>query len=114
MEPMPTRLILVRNGFGLTRKGEPMIKKDLVDIVAKKAHLTRRGSQEAIEVLLNEIARALKRGEKVLLSGFGTFKVVNVKDKDVVIPGTGERRTIKSHRAPRFVPGKPLKYAVRR
>lgn len=90
-----------------------MIKRDLVNLVAQKAHLTKRASNEAVEVFLSEIIKALKRGEKVLLSGFGTFKVASVKDKPVIIPGTGEKRVIKAHRAPRFVPGKPLKKAVR-
>jgi len=90
-----------------------MIKREMVDIVAKKAHLTRRASQEAIEVFLSEIIKALKRGEKVLLSGFGTFKITNTQEKAVVVPSTGERRVIKAHRSPRFVPGKPVKQAVR-
>lgn len=91
-----------------------MIKREMVDIVAKKAHLTKRGAKEAIEVFLNEIIKALEKEEKVLLSGFGTFRVVKVDDKVVVIPGTGERRIVKAHRSPRFVPGKPFKQAVRR
>ena len=91
-----------------------MNKKDLVNIVTKKAHLTRKAAQEAVDVLFIEIIKTLKKGEKVLVSGFGTFKVVNVKDKSVVIPGTGQRRTIKAHRSPRFTPGKPLKTGVRR
>ena len=90
-----------------------MTKKQIVSIVASKAHLTQRASREAIDTFLAEIARSLKKGEKVVLSGFGTFKVTKVKDKHVIIPGTGERKIVKSHRAPRFSPGKPLKKAVR-
>ncbi|HUW21379.1 MAG TPA: HU family DNA-binding protein [Candidatus Bathyarchaeia archaeon] len=90
-----------------------MIKRELVDIIAKKSHLTKKGSQEAVDAFLNEVIKALKKGEKVLLSGFGTFKVVSVKDKSVLVPGTGEKKVVKAHRAPRFVAGKPLKQAVR-
>ena len=90
-----------------------MVKRDLIEIVAKKAHMTRRAAREAIDVLVNEITKAMARGERVLISGFGTFKVIKVDDKEVVIPGTGERRLIKAHRTPRFVAGKPLKRAVR-
>ncbi len=53
------------------------------------------------------------RGEKVILSGFGTFRVVSVKDKEVVVPKTGERKTVKSHRAARFSPGRELKKVIR-
>jgi nucleoid DNA-binding protein len=90
-----------------------MTKKQIVSVVATKAHLTQRAAREAVDTFLAEINRALKKGEKVVLSGFGTFKVTKVKDKPVIIPGTGEKRVVKSHRAPRFSPGKPLKKAVR-
>ena len=90
-----------------------MTKNQLMSLVATKAHLTRKAAQESIDTFLDEVAKALKKGEKVVLSGFGTFKVVRVKDKPVTIPGTGQRTMIHSHRAPRFSPGKPLKRAVR-
>lgn len=90
-----------------------MTKKQIVSLVAAKAHLTKKAAREAVDTLLGEINKALKKGEKVVLSGFGTFKVVRVKDKKVIVPGTGEEKTVKSHRAPRFSPGKPLRRAVK-
>lgn len=90
-----------------------MTKKQLIDLVAAKAHLTKKAAREGIETFLGEIAKVLKKGEKVVLSGFGTFKIVKVKDKPVIIPRTGEKKVVKGHRAPRFSPGKPLKKAVR-
>jgi len=90
-----------------------MVKKQIINLVAAKAHLTKKAAAEAIDTLLGEIAKALKKGEKVVLSGFGTFKVTKVKDKKVIIPGTSEQKMVKGHRAPRFSPGKPLKKAVR-
>jgi len=91
-----------------------MKKKDLIEIVAKKAHLTKKGADEAVDVFLNEIGRILSKGEKVTISGFGTFRVVSVKSKTVKIPGTEKMVTIKSHRSPRFTPGKRLKRQVTR
>ncbi len=90
-----------------------MRKNDLVKIIARKAHLTKKASLEAIETFLSEVQKALMRGEKVILSGFGTFRVVSVKDKEVVVPKTGERKTVKSHRAARFSPGRELKKVIR-
>ncbi|HUV42671.1 MAG TPA: HU family DNA-binding protein [Patescibacteria group bacterium] len=90
-----------------------MTKKQIVTLVATKAHLTKRASREAIDTFLTEIANALKKGDKVVLSGFGTFRVAKVKEKSVIVPGSGEKKMVKSHRAPRFSPGKPLKKAVR-
>lgn len=90
-----------------------MRKKDLVEQVARKAHLTKRAAEEALETALDEIQKALVRGEKVIISGFGTFRVAFVKDKTVVIPRTGEKKLVKSHRAPRFSPGRELKRIIK-
>lgn len=90
-----------------------MTKQQMFDILARKAHLTKKASREAVETFLEEIKKALAKGEKVVLSGFGTFKVVTVKDKPVIVPGTKERKVVKGHRAARFTPGKTLKKAVK-
>lgn len=89
-----------------------MTKRELIDLVARKAHLTKRAALEAVSVFLNEIGRTLSKGEKVVLSGFGTFRVINMKGKTVRIPNTDKMVTIKSHRSPRFTPGKALKRQV--
>ena len=90
-----------------------MTKRDFIDIVAKKGHLTKKASAEAIEVFLDEVSRALKKGERVVLSGFGTFYISKVADKQIVPFGQEDQRTtIKSHRVVNFRAGKPLKKAV--
>ena len=89
-----------------------MTKRQLVEQLSRKAHLTKRGATEAVEAMLNEIGRALAKGEKVVLSGFGTFKVISMKGKTVKIPNTEKFVTIKPHRSPRFSPGKKLKKQV--
>ncbi len=91
-----------------------MTQKDLVDLVSRKAHITKKGANEAVEVFLDEIGRILAKGEKVVLSGFGTFRVISMKGKTVKIPKTEKFVTIKSHRSPRFTPGKRLKKQVSR
>ena len=91
-----------------------MTKTDLIDQVARKAHLTKEAAEEAVEVFLDEVGRILAKGEKVVLSGFGTFRVISMKGKTVKIPRTEKLVTIKSHRSPRFTPGKKLKRQVTR
>lgn len=91
-----------------------MTKKDLVEQVARKGHLTKKAATEAVEIFLQEIQRALVKGEKVILTGFGTFRVIQMKQKSVKVPGTGEEKVVRSHRLPRFVPGKSLKRIVKR
>lgn len=90
-----------------------MTKAKLVDIVAKKGHLTKRAANEAVDVFLEEIIRALAKGEKVVISGFGTFYLSKIGDKEVVPFGDENRRKIvKGHRVVNFRVGKPLKKAV--
>lgn len=90
-----------------------MTKSQLAAVIAKKAHLTKRASEEALEAVFDEITRALKKGEKVVVSGFGTFYVSSVKDKQVVPFGNeSKRQTIKGHRVINFRVGKPLKKTV--
>ena len=91
-----------------------MTKRQIVDQVARKAHLTKRAANEAVDTFLNEIGRTLAKGEKVVLSGFGTFRVISMKGKTVKIPNTEKFVTIKAHRSPRFTPGKRLKKQVTR
>ena len=91
-----------------------MTKIELIDSVARKAHLTKKGAEEAVEVFLNEIGRVLSKGEKVVLSGFGTFRVISMRGKTVKIPKTDKMVTIRAHRSPRFTPGKRLKRQVSR
>jgi DNA-binding protein HU-beta len=91
-----------------------MTKRQLVDLVSRKAHLPKRAATEAVDVFLNEIGRVLAKGEKVVLSGFGTFRVISMKGKTVRIPNTDKFVSIKPHRSPRFTPGKKLKKQVTR
>ena len=91
-----------------------MTKREVVEQVARKAHLTKKGADEAVNVFLNEIGRSLAKGEKVVLSGFGTFRVISMKGKTVRNPNTEKFVTIKAHRSPRFTPGKRLKKQVAR
>ena len=90
-----------------------MTKSELVEIVAKQAHLTKKSAREAIDTMFSEVMRKLEKGEKVVLSGFGTFKVTKVKDKKGRNPQTGKDLVIKGHRAVRFIVSKSLKKVVK-
>jgi nucleoid DNA-binding protein len=90
-----------------------MTKSQLVDIVAKKAHLTKKAAKEAIDALFEEIERNLVKGDKVVISGFGTFYVNKVDDKVVVPFGDEDKKqTVKAHRVVNFRVGKPLRKKV--
>ena len=90
-----------------------MTKSQMIAIVAKKSRMSKRAAEEVIEMFLEEMSRSLTKGEKVVLSNFGTFYISKVKDKQVVPFGKEDKRqTIKAHKVVNFRPGKSLKKQV--
>lgn len=89
-----------------------MTKNDLVESVARKAHLTKKAATESIETFVQEIQRALVKGEKVVISGFGTFFVDQRAKKKMFLRGKEEE--VPPHRVPRFRPGKSLKRVIKK
>ncbi len=89
-----------------------MNKGELIDEVAKVVS-TKKEAQIAVDCVLSSITNALKKGEDVTLTGFGTFKVVKRKARKGRNPYTGEAIKIKATKAPKFTPGKSLKEAVK-
>ena len=90
-----------------------MTKRELIEVVAKKANLTNKASRDSIQAFINSIRDALKRGEKVVITGFGTFSVRQRVERIGRNPKTGEKITIAARKAPGFTPGKTLKKVVR-
>ena len=90
-----------------------MTKRELIEVVAKKANLTNKAARDAVSAFINSIRDALKRGEKVVITGFGTFSVRNRVERVGRNPKTGEKITIAARKAPGFTPGKTLKKVVR-
>lgn len=89
-----------------------MNKSDLINEVAKIVS-TKKAAQDAVDCMVSSITKALKKGEDVALTGFGTFKVVKRKARNGRNPNTGEEIKIKATNAPKFTPGKALKEAVK-
>jgi DNA-binding protein HU-beta len=90
-----------------------LTKRELIEVVAKKANLTNKAARDSVQAVINSIRDALKRGEKVVITGFGTFSVRRRVERIGRNPKTGEKITIAARKAPGFTPGKTLKKAVR-
>ncbi|MGI5936182.1 MAG: HU family DNA-binding protein [Oscillospiraceae bacterium] len=89
-----------------------MNKAELIAEVAKKAGLSKKDSEKAVNAALETITSSLEAGEKVQLVGFGVF---DVKQRGVRIgrnPKTKEEIEIPATRVPTFKAGKALKDAV--
>ncbi len=90
-----------------------MTKSDLVDKVASDAGLSKADAGKALDAVLDNIKKALKKNQKVTLVGFGTFSVTKRKARKGRNPRTGEEIKIAAAKVPKFIPGKGLKDAIK-
>ena len=91
-----------------------MNKGELIERIAKDTKLSKTQATNALNSTLATIERALKRGGKVTLVGFGTFSVGKRKARAGRNPQTGTALKIPARRVARFAPGAGLKKAVNR
>ncbi|MGI6714036.1 MAG: HU family DNA-binding protein [Bacilli bacterium] len=89
-----------------------MNKVDLIDLVAAKAHITKKEAEAAINALVEGTEEALVRGEDVKVSGFGSFAVKQRAARKGVNPKTGKAIDIPATKAVVFKPSKLLKEKV--
>jgi DNA-binding protein HU-beta len=89
-----------------------LTKADLVDSVADGAELTKRQAGEVVDLILDEIKRALQKGDRVALTPFGSFVVRARKAREGRNPKTGDKIKIAARKVPAFVAGKSLKEAI--
>lgn len=90
-----------------------MTKNQLVEKVAKKAHLTKRASRDAVNSIFDIIKDNLVRGEKTIITGFGTFLVRSRAARRGRNPQTGETIQLPSKKLPSFTAGKTVKRLVK-
>jgi DNA-binding protein HU-beta len=90
-----------------------MNKGELVARVAKDSGLTKADAGRALDAALDNVTKALKKGEKVTLVGFGTFGGSRRRARAGRNPQTGTPIKISARRVPKFTAGKELKDAVR-
>ena len=86
-----------------------MIKADIVARVIGRTGLSRAGAERAVETLFATMKRAMVRGERIEVRGFGVF---NIKPRKTGIgrnPRTGEEVSIPPGKVVRFKPGKDLR-----
>lgn len=89
-----------------------MSKGGLIDAVASKTGMTKSDAKTAVDALIGEVTDQLKAGNKIQITGFGTFEVRHRNARQGVNPSTGKKITIKASNAPAFKAGSALKEAV--
>jgi len=87
-------------------------KTELIAAIAEDTNLSKADAGRAFDSALEQLSRALVRGESVQLIGFGTFTVASRAERTGRNPSTGQPITIKASKSPKFSAGKALKDAV--
>ena len=90
-----------------------MNKTELIESIAKKADLSKKDAEAAVNATIDAIKAALKKGDKVQLIGFGTFEVRKRAARTGRNPQTGKEIKIKASKVPAFKAGAALKDAVK-
>ena len=90
-----------------------MNKAELVAVVAERLNITKVDAERTFDGFLEVICETLGEGEKVVISGFGTFEVRDSVARVGRNPRTGEDINIPSQKSPAFKAGKGMKDAVK-
>ena len=89
-----------------------MTKTDLIEGLSNKLGLVKIEAERVVDGVLDAITEALKQGDRVNLSGFGTFAVSAREARTGRNPKTGESIEISANRSAKFKPGKQLKESL--
>ena len=93
-----------------------MNKSELVDALADRTEMTKADAARAVEALFSTddgiLAQALDKGDRVQITGFGTFEAKHRKARTGRNPRTGETIKIAASKTPSLRAGKGLKDAI--
>jgi len=90
-----------------------MTKHDLVERMSKETGYSKKEVEACLKTLTAVITEKVKNGEKVAITGFGTFDLGKRASRRGRNPQTGDYITIPEMKMPRFRAGKNLKESIR-
>jgi len=90
-----------------------MTKAELVAAMAKEAKISKVSAERARNAFSGAVTKALKKGDKLTLTGFGTFCVAKRRARTGRNPQTGKEIKIAATRVAKFKAGNLLKSAVK-
>ncbi|QVK20321.1 HU family DNA-binding protein [Mycoplasmatota bacterium] len=90
-----------------------MNKIDLIAKISDNVHVSKKDAELVLNATLTSITEALANGEKVSLTGFGSFETRQRAAREGRNPRTGEVIQISAQNTPAFKAGKALKDAVK-
>lgn len=89
-----------------------MNKAELIDAISALTKASKTQSKIFLEAFMESVSKSLKKGNRIVLTGFGTFSVAHRKARKGINPSTGKSMVIKAKKVPHFKPGKNLRKKV--
>jgi DNA-binding protein HU-beta len=89
-----------------------MNKSELIEAIASEAKISKADGGRALDACINAITKALKKGDRVALVGFGSFSVAKRAARKGRNPQTGKAIQIKAKKVAKFKAGAELKKVV--
>jgi DNA-binding protein HU-beta len=89
-----------------------MNKAELIEAIANSAKITKADAQRALDATIENVSKALKKGDKVSLVGFGTFSVAKRAARTGRNPQTGKSIKIAAKKVAKFKAGIELAKTV--
>ncbi len=90
-----------------------MNKKEISEIIYEKLDVKRFEAYNFIDLLIDVIVENLSKGKKVVISNFGTFKIIQREKKRVINPNNKEAMIIPPKKIVKFFPSKNLKKIIK-
>jgi DNA-binding protein HU-beta len=90
-----------------------MNKGEIIDAIASEAKVTKADAQRALDAFMNVTTKALKKGDKVTLVGFGTFSISKRAARTGRNPQTGKEIKIAAKKVAKFKAGAELASKVK-
>jgi DNA-binding protein HU-beta len=90
-----------------------MTKAELIASIGKEAKISKASAEKALNAFSNTVMKALKKGDKLTLTGFGTFSVARRRARTGRNPQTGKEIKIPATRVAKFKAGNLLKSKVK-
>jgi DNA-binding protein HU-beta len=90
-----------------------MTKAELIASIGKETKISKAAAEKAVNAFTSAVTKALKKGDKLALTGFGTFSVAKRRARTGRNPQTGKEIKIAATRVAKFKAGNVLKSAVK-
>ena len=90
-----------------------MTKAELIASIGKEAKISKASAEKTLNAFTNAVTKALKKGDKLTLTGFGTFSIARRKARIGRNPQTGKEIKIPATRVAKFKAGNLLKKSVK-